>query len=674
MTSYPIKDNLDEDRLMNILKIYDPTMASIERSIDYGRAIEAIPPDQRGELDQHLIRLKVGLIQKLVSDHLSYIKVAKKWFNIEDLAEIHRRTIGLGKVGGKAAGMLLAFRILNEVGDDETKAAIQVPESYFLGSDLIYIFMAMNGLMHWNDQKYKPEQVIHKEYPQIQKEFLAGDLPPEMLDELQKVLMEVGQKPLVVRSSSQLEDSLGTIFAGKYDSYFCPNQGTDQEQMDELVCAIKKVYASTLKPEALLYRRNRGLEDYDERMAILIQTVQGEQFEDFYMPQVAGVAFSHNLYRWSPQIKREEGFARLVWGLGTRAVERFENDYPRLVALSHPTLHPNDSAQAISYYSQHHVDLIDLKSNTMKSLPVQEVLTPNYQPLSYIAQLSEGNYLRPIRMRIAQEEVSKLVLTFDGFLKRTPFVPILKKFLGLVEEHYQNAVDIEFTAQITNGGSLDPGVKISLLQCRPQPHLKDVCDVDLPENLPDDDIVFSTRFMVPRGYIKDIRHVLFVHPTEYFSLGSMAERVEITQIISEINGQMEDNSYICVGPGRWGSINSDLGVGSSYTDIFNAAALVEVSGEGIGTAPEPSLGTHFFQDLMEAQIYPLALYLDGDDVVFNHDFFYNAPNCLSSRVKASEKQCRCIRLIEVAAVRPDHHLEIVMEDETSQAIAFLVHD
>ena len=94
------------------------------------------------------------------------------------------------------------------------------------------------------------------------------------------------------------------------------------------------------------------MQDYDERMAILIQVVKGEKFKDYFFPQAAGVAFSRNLYRWAPQIRREDGFIRLVWGMGTRAVDRVGNDYPRLVALSHPLLRPNSSPEAIRRYSQ----------------------------------------------------------------------------------------------------------------------------------------------------------------------------------------------------------------------------------------------------------------------------------------------------------------------------------
>ena len=158
------------------------------------------------------------------------------------------------------------------------RASYCIPESYFLGSDVMYIFTAMNGFTYWNDQKYKPEKQIWSEYPQLKKDFEAGKFPPEILVELRDLLESIGKKPLIVRSSSLLEDNFGTAFAGKYDSHFCPNQGTPEENLNELTQAIAGTFASTFKPEALLYRRSKGLQDYDERMAILIQVVQGESY------------------------------------------------------------------------------------------------------------------------------------------------------------------------------------------------------------------------------------------------------------------------------------------------------------------------------------------------------------------------------------------------------------
>ena len=149
-------------------------------------------------------------------------------------------------------------------------------------------------------------------------------------------------------------------FAGKYISLFCPNQGTIKENLRDLTLAIRQVYASVFSPDALMYRRRVGLLDYDERMAILLQEVQGERHRQYYFPALAGVAYSYSPIVWNQRFKREDGFMRLVMGLGTRAVDRIAGDYPRMVNLSHPQLRPDVTPKAIRYYSQHFVDALDL--------------------------------------------------------------------------------------------------------------------------------------------------------------------------------------------------------------------------------------------------------------------------------------------------------------------------
>jgi hypothetical protein len=654
--------------------LFDPEFIPEGRLLEHAQSIENIPPNERGALEHHLTELKVILIRRLISDQLAYINIAKRWFSIADLKRIHRRKIGLGKIGGKAAGMLLAANILSELGDDELRSHLQVPESFFIGSDVMYIYLAMNGLMYWNDQKYKPENQIRDEYPLIKQQFQAGRFPPEVLVELQGLLERVGNKPIIVRSSSQLEDNLGTSFAGKYNSYFCPNQASPQENLAALTQAIARTYASTLKPDALLYRRSKGLQDYDERMAILIQIVQGEQFGRYYLPHAAGVAFSRNLYRWSPDIRKEDGFARLVWGLGTRAVERVGDDYPRLIALSHPTLQPDDSTEAIRRYSQRYVDVIDLQENTFVTLPVAEVLTPYYPPVRLLTQLEKDGFFSTLRMRVSEADIPRLAFTFDELLRRTNFAQSLSRILHLLEENYHAAVDMEFTLQIPDPRAPNPSVIISLLQCRPQSHLKGAEVVHLPEDIPGEDIVFCTHFMVPQGYLADIRYVLYVPAEAYFALPSLKDRQGISKIISTLNARLGEKSFICVGPGRWGSINPDLGVFVSYADINNAGALVELSGKGVGPAPEPSLGTHFFQDLMEAQIYPLAIPLDEKNIIFNREFFYSTANSLADFVTVDDASAQTVRLIDVAKARPGYHLELIMDDEKGQAVAYLVAD
>ncbi len=634
-----------------------------------------MPAERRERFTARLQEIKVVLIRTMISDHLAYIKTAKEWFKMEDLLEIRRRKIGGGKIGGKSAGMLLANRILQSTLDDEElRASLKMPVSYYLGSDLTYDFIASNALTRWMDQKYKSEAEIRAEYPQIVDDFLHGTFPADIIERLKALLVDVGQEPIIVRSSSLLEDNLDLSFAGKYESIFCPNQGLPDENLHDLTQAIQRVIASTFNPDALLYRRSKGVQDYDERMAVLIQVVEGERFRHYYMPHAAGVGFSRNLYRWSPQIRREDGFLRLVWGLGTRAVDMVGNDYPRLVALSHPLLRPESSPRDVNRYSQHFVDVIDLRSNQFKTLPIHEVLQPNYPALRYLAQQDMGGYLTSIRSKILDEDARQLVLTFEELLRRTPLAERMRKILRLLETHYKVPVDTEFTVEIMQNSGGQPDVQISILQCRPQSHFQGE-EVSLPADLPDEDIVFSTRRMVPRGCVKNIRYVLFVTPEGYYTLPTATARAGLSQAIGKLNAALANETFICVGPGRWGSNNPDLGVHISYADIYNTSALIELTGAGVGAAPpEPSFGTHFFQDLMEARIYPLAIYLDDKDVIFQRKFFYEPPNALKEFYPGGTPLLDCLRLIDVSSYRPGYHLEMAMDDDQSRAVAYLVRD
>jgi hypothetical protein len=568
--------------------------------------------------------------------------------------------------------MLLAMRILKETAPQELKDAFTYPESYFLGSDVFYNFMSMNGLMIWNGQKYKTEDQMHEDYPLIRGEFSKGQFPSDIINRLRDIIVKAGSTPLIVRSSSLLEDNFGTSFAGKYESVFCPNQGTEDENLFALTNAIKIVYSSGLDPAALMYRHHKGLADYDERLAILIQFVQGEKFGKYFMPHAAGVAFSHNLYRWSPQIRKDDGFLRLVWGLGTRAVDQVGDDYPRLVALSHPALHPADEVRSIKRYSQQKIDLIDLESNQFTTYPVQDVIKGRYAPLRFLAQIEEDGYLGTIRSSMVETE--KLVLTFDSLLTNTPFATQMREALHLLEKHYKSPVDTEFTVEILDMQTHTPSVRISLLQCRPQSHIFDENIVRLPSELREQDIIFSTHRMVPQGIINGIKYVLFVDPKSYFSLSSQAERTKLERSISALNQALENETYIAVGPGRWGTSTPDLGVHVAYSDIYNTRALIELSGSEIGTSPEPSFGTHFFQDLMEANIYPLAVFLEDEDVIFHRDFFYKTPNRLTDFIKADEHIKRTLRLLAVTDHLPNYHMDLIMAGQKGRAVAYLEPD
>ncbi len=640
---------------------------------DEAFAIEKMPPEEAERFEARLQEIKVVLIRALISDQLGYVGLAKHWLRVEDLDYIRRRKIGPGKIGGKAAGMLLAYRILLSVGDDELKAHIRIPESYFLGADVMYAFMAHNDLMKWAVQKYKTDEQIQAEYPQLRQEYLQGDFPPDIRARFEELLREVGNKPLIVRSSSLLEDNFGTAFAGKYESHFLPNQGSLQENLHALIRAIASVYASGLGPDPLLYRRARGLVDYDERIAVLLQVVEGEAYRHYYFPHAAGVAFSRNLFPWSAQIRQEDGFVRLVWGLGTRAVDRVGNDYPRLVALSHPELQPTASAKARRYYSQRYVDLIDLEANNFRTVEVHEVLHGRYPLLPLIASLDEQGYLAPLHtQRVPKDRLRDVVITFDEWLRRTPFAERMRTMLTTLERHYGVPVDLEFAAHVANPRASRPEVDITILQCRPQSHYR-AQRVAIPKHLRPEDVVLETYSVMPYGQVEGIRYVVFVPPEGYFSLRSVEHRRLLTRAIGKLNNLLAEETFICVGPGRWGTSNPDLGVYVGYADIHNARALVELSGYKVGPASEPSLGTHFFQDLMEAQIYPLSVDLDDERTVFRHEFFYETPNRLHDFLPVERWGAitGALRVIAVEDYRAGRRLNLVLDALHQHGVAFV---
>ncbi|MFN8411038.1 MAG: PEP/pyruvate-binding domain-containing protein [Anaerolineales bacterium] len=652
---------------------FNPELAPQDLIFEQAEMIESMPPAERKKYEARLQELEVVLIRTMISDQLKYIKMARQWFTVADLKEIRRRKIGEGKVGGKAAGMLLAMRILKETAPPEIRDSFKIPVSYYLGSDVFYNFMALNGLMHWNDQKYKTEDQMRADFPTLREDFSKGQFPPEIIDRLDEILVEAGHKPLIVRSSSLLEDNFGTSFAGKYESIFLPNQGTYGQKIAALTSAISRIYASVMDPDALLYRHHKDLADYDERIAILIQFVEGEQMGRYYLPHAAGVAFSRNLYRWSPQIREDEGFLRLVLGLGTRAVDLVADDCPRLVALSHPRLQPSSDVRSARRYSQQNVDVIDLENNQLITVPMPDVLASNYPPLRYAAQVEQDGYLANLLSN--NNNFEKMIVTFDGLLARTSFAKNIREALKLLEIHYESPVDTEFTVEIVENDSQRPDINITLLQCRPQSHIKNEEEVQLPLSLKEEDIVFSTQRMVPQGAVTNIRYILFVTSEGYFSLTSQAERTQLERAIGQLNAALKDETYIAVGPGRWGTSTPDLGVHVAYSDIFHARSLVELAGEAVGASPEPSFGTHFFQDLMEAKIYPLAVFLDDSDTIFNRDFFYVTQNRVLDFISIENPRVlNALRLIAVSDYRPNHHIDLIMDGHKSRAVAFLIQE
>ena len=653
---------------------FNPELAPWDLLFAQAERWKALPPEEQVTVQHHLQEFVVVLIKGMISDQLAFVGIARHYFGMDDLREIRRRRIGRGKIGGKAAGMLLAWKILQKeaakVGGLDLREHLSIPESYYVGADVFYDFMSLNHLHEFMNQKYRDWEEIEQDYPRVQAAYASGRFSSSVVQGFKKLLQEVGNAPLIVRSSSLLEDNFGFSFSGKYESYFCPNQGTLDENLKALQDAIRQVYSSVLNPDALFYRHHRGLLDYDERMAVLIQKVEGKRRGNLFFPTLAGVAFSHNPHRWNPRIRPEDGFARLVLGMGTRAVDRVSNDYPRVIALSHPTLRPEVIPQQIKRYSQRFVDLIDLRENRFKTIPLAQVPLREIRALRYLASLDEGDHLRPMITGQSRVSPDKLVLTFDQLLRQTKFVPILKETIKLLEVHYKRPVDVEFAFDLCyNYPNLE--LTLSLLQCRPLSRRDESERHQIPTGVPERDILFTADRMVPHGAVRRIEYIVYINPDRYARIPSNSIRLELARIVGRLNKRLEGHTFILMGPGRWGSANIELGVKVTYADIFNCRALIEVAMLREGGRPEVSHGTHFFQDLVEANICPLALYPGEPGIIFNAGFLDHSPNQLPNLLPADAPYADTVQVIHLPSAAGGRYLHLVMNTDEEKAIGYL---
>ncbi len=652
---------------------FNPEIAPWELLFRQGEIYESRPEPERKEVEHHLQEIKVVLIKRMISDQLKFIGVAKEILTIADLRKVYRRRIGGGKIGGKAAGIVLAWKILQQqdpqFGPDISQHC-EIPDSYFIGSDVIYEFSVLNGFDKYMNQKYLPVEKIHKAYPKIVRAYLEGKIPEGVIDRLRELLVKFGKTPLIVRSSSLLEDNFGFSFAGKYMTVFCPNQGTPKENLNALLDAVRRVYASLLNPDAIVYRKKNKLIDYDERMCVIIQPVEGQRYGRYFFPTVSGVGFSHNPFRWSPKIRREEGFLRMVWGLGTRAVNRVANDYPRLVALSHPQLQPETSVGALRQYSQVLVDVLDLEENDFKTLHVDDILRPDYPDISVIASEDQGEFLQDIFAAGTLSDTDEFVLTFNTLTKDQRFVKLMRTVLNRLEQAYGRPVDIEFAIEVVRGAGT-PDFRLHILQCRPLSQRASNFVVKIPDNIPRSDILFESNWLVPDGKVENIRYAVFVDPSLYPDIPDLVAKREIGRAVSRLNQLLSDHRFILIGPGRWGSANIDLGVHVTYGDIYHTQALLEIGlshGQG---RPELSFGTHFFHDLVETEIQVLALWPDEDHGLFNWDFFSNAACSLAEISPEDAHLSPHLRVIDIPATSEGRAIHLYMNGLEEKAIGFL---
>jgi len=622
------------------------------------------------ETTSEITALRQELLRMLFGSRPEFNKLADSYFNLQDLLNIRDRLIGSGQIGGKAAGMLLARCILlKEPGETDFSKILDSHDSFYIGSDVFFTFLVNNNLFQTRFRISRSSHISHQEFEEVERRFLAGTFSQEILEQFSDMLEYFGQAPIIVRSSSLLEDSYGNAFAGKYRSEFCANQGSPEMRLNTLSRAVKLVYASALNPDALSYRKARGLEESDEQMAILVQRVSGMPYKKYFFPSLAGVAFSRNLYVWTDRIDSQKGLIRLVFGLGTRAVNRVGNDYPRMIAVSHPQLRPEIGIR-IAKYSQWDMDLLDLEENDLVTYPVADVLQnkdyPNLHLL--VSLLADGYLVDPFGSRM--EGVSqKLVLTFNQLIAKTDFIKIMGNLLEKLERVYGHPLDTEFTGSVGRDGH----IQINLLQCRPMRAPGSEAPVLMPKSISPEHILFKANRIINGGTIADIRYILYIDPERYATVESVDIKKSLGRIVGSLNEHplMIQEKMIMMGPGRWGSSNIDQGVNVSYADINHTSVLVEIAREEAGHVPEVSYGTHFFLDLVEAQIIYMPVYPNDQESYFNHAFFRNAASILPELLTDAGKFQDLIHVIDLPSVTAGKYATVAADPQNQTAVCFI---
>ncbi len=614
---------------------------------------------------------RVALIRRLLTERLTFIQVAKEYLTIHDFGRLLTRIFGPaegnGKIGGKAAGMYLAHQILkrNAKGDPLIDH-LRMCRAWYITSDGLFDFVKYNSLEDTQSFKYSSLEEVREGYAYLEQIFKHSHFSPEMINGLRFALDELGDGPLIVRSSSLLEDSEGSAFSGKYRSLFLVNTGSKEERLNALLDAISEVYASIMGPDPIQYRKERGLLDFMEEMGILIQRVVGTRVGRYFFPAFAGVAFSNNEFRWSPRIKREDGIIRIVTGLGTRAVDRVGEDYPTMIAPGQPGLRVNATPQQALQYAQKYVDVLNMETGRFESPLIADVLAEvgnDYPMLDKIFSVYRDGVLRKPSSTVIDPASDELVVNFAGLIEGTPFIKQMRTIMTLLQEAMGHPVDIEFASD---------GKDLFLLQCRPQSWAQDSYRVAIPSMVPPERKIFSASRYVSNAQLTGLRYVVYVDGAEYGNLPSKADMNAVGAIVSRLNTILPRRSFVLLGPGRWGSRGDiTLGVPVTYSDINNTALLAEVARKKGNYVPDLSFGTHFFQDLVEANIKYLALYPDEEGAVFNEAFLNDSPNCLVDLLPDFAQYDRVVRVTDVEAVAPGSELQVIMDGEKNEALAFV---
>lgn len=557
----------------------------------------SLPPEDDSRVRSEFCRM-------LMTGDMKIRDLFDRYYTKEDYLRVEDRMIGTGRIGGKACGMLLARKIIETELPDFLPRA-EAHDSFYIGDHVFYTFLVYNDLWGLRIEQ-KGDEGYFTLAEKMSQGMLAGTFPKSIHEKFQRMLEYFGQSPIIVRSSSLLEDGFGNAFAGKYESVFCVNRGTPAERLQSFENAVRRVYASTMNPSALAYRAARGLKDKDEQMSILVQRVSGSVRGDLLYPSAAGVGYSYDPYNWDRDVDPLRGMLRMVCGLGTRAVDRTGVDYPRVIHIDRPLLTTTTDLDEQVRFSQHYADALDLRGNKLVHVPLERFLPSASE--TYRDYVCERDRAAERRLAAMGKHRDIWFGTCHGFTQNEAFLSDMERILAALQKAYDYPVDIEFTVNLAPDGTY----MICLLQCRPLQVLRNSNHVELPG--PDQlDMLFeSCGTSMGVSQKRTIDTVVVVDAKAYHEL-PYREKSEIVRTVSDVNAacRADARSAMLLSPGRVGTSSPELGVPLAFSDLSQFSVIVEYDDAESGFLPELSFGSHMFQDLVESGIFYTALFSSG---------------------------------------------------------------
>jgi CheY-like chemotaxis protein len=566
--------------------------------------------------------------------------------SVDDYIMLSR--IGEGYIGGKARGLAFIDLLLkqNKLHSKYDGVFISIPRTVVISTVYFDAFMQNNDLYDFALQSEDNAQIITR--------FREAELPKALLHNLRRYL-EYIEKPLAVRSSSLLEDSRFQPFAGIYSTYMVPMSGKSKDKMERLAMAIKSVYASVYFRDSKSYMTATKNMIDEEKMAVVLQEVVGNEYDDIYMPTFSGVARSLNFYPINDE-KYEDGVMELAIGLGKHVVDgtgynlRLSPTNPKkILQLSTTDMALKQTQKefvALAIAPKDDIDANDLEDyslveRSMRKLPKD----PSFKPV--LSSYDFGNHM----IRDSYDGTGKAVVTFAHLLKfnKYPLVDIVKEMLQIGQEAMNTPVEIEFAVEMPDKHNKQ--MRFWMLQIRPIVE-SGLGETVHPEDIRHDDAMIISEKAIGNGNITGVRDVVYVKPETFEAKNNR----EIAKIIEKINDQFsQDMGYILVGPGRWGSQDPWLGIPVSWAQISHARVIVESSLENYNI--DPSQGTHFFQNITSLYIGYMTVNQHLNDGVVDYTYL---------------NQCTQVQYEDeyVRHVQVDEPFQILVDGRTKNAVIY----